>query len=171
MEEDLKRLSGNLSKIRSNRISLEMIGDLLVDYQGKKRRIKDLSSLRANSQRELIIQFSDQKMSSIISKAVLNAQLGYHQSKSTGNEIYFSLLPLTEEIRNDLIEKVKKTTETSKVDLRNSRQKIRDKIKKSKEISQNEQKMVEGEVEKINKKYLQEIEELGKKKIQELKLT
>ncbi|CAG8687920.1 5089_t:CDS:2, partial [Scutellospora calospora] len=79
MQEDMNRLEINLKKIRSNQISLEAIEELFVEQQGKKEKIKQLATLKTNPERQLVIQVFEPKKTSVINKAVLEAQLGYQQ--------------------------------------------------------------------------------------------
>jgi ribosome recycling factor len=169
MQENVDRLEFNLKKIRSNQISLEAVEELLVEYQGKKQKIKQLATLKINSERQLIIQVLEPKKTSAINKTVLEAQLGYQQIKMEKDELYFSLAPMTGEIRQQLNKKIKEINEQGKTDLRLSRQKILKSLKEKKS-SQNEQKLAEKEIEKLHEKYLKKIQELQAKKERELVL-
>jgi ribosome recycling factor len=169
MQEDLNRLENNLKKIRSNQISLEAVEELLVEHQGKKQKIKQLAILKVNPGRQLVIRVFEPKKVSAINKAILEARLGYQQVKTEKDEIYFSLAPMTGEIRQQLSKKVKEMAEQGKTDLRLSRQKVLKSLKEKKP-SQNEQKLVEKEIEKISEKYLSEIKKLQDKKEKELTL-
>ncbi len=100
-------------------------------------------------------------------KAILDANLGYQLGRSKDKEVYFSLSPMNETIRKDLFKKVEQIIEEGKKNLRLSRQKVRDLIKKS-SPSQNEQKSAENEIEKISKKYLDEMDKVKQKKKTEL---
>ena len=173
MKEDLDRLEINLRKIRSNQISLEAIEELSVEHQEKKQKIKQLAILKINPDRQLVVHAFEPKKIQVINKVILESQLGYQQVKMEKDEIYFSLAPMTGEIRQQLNKKVKEIVEQGKSTLRISRQKIREEIRnlaKKKEISQNEQKLAEKEIEKINEKYLKKIQELQVKKERELSL-
>ncbi|CAJ0747089.1 20012_t:CDS:2 [Entrophospora sp. SA101] len=169
MKEDLNRLETSLRKIRSNQISLEAIEELSIQQQGKNQKIKQLATLKINHEGQLVIRVFEPKKTQAINKAVLESQLGYQQTKMEKNEIYFSLAPMTGEIRQQLGKKVKEMTEQGKAALRLSRQKILKSLKEKK-LSQNEQKLVEKEIEKINEKYLKKIQELQAKKENELVL-
>src|SRR5688572_12384382 len=149
MKEDLNRLETNLRKIRSNQVSVEAIEELSIQQQGKNQKIKQLTTLKINHDGQLVIRVFEPKKAQMINKAVLESQLGYQQTKMEKNELYFSLAPITGEIRQQLGKKVKEMTEQGKAALRLSRQKILKSLKEKK-LSQNEQKLVEKEIEKIN---------------------
>jgi len=173
MQEDWDRLANNLKKVRSNQISLETIEELTIEQQGKKQKIKQLAALKINPGHQLVIRVFEPKKTQVISKAILDSQLGYQQTKVEKDEIYFSLAPMTGEIRQQLNKKVKEMIEHGKSALRISRKKVRKKIRnlvKKKEMSQNEQNLAEKEIEKINEKYLKKIQVLQAKKEKELTL-
>src|SRR6266508_1306289 len=173
MKEDLDRLEINLRKIRSNQISLEAIEELSIEHQGKRQKIKQLAILKINPDRQLVVRIFEPKKIQVINKAILESQLGYQQIKMEKDELYFSLAPMTGEIRQQLNKKVKEIAEQGKSALRISRQKIREEVRnlaKKKEISQNEKKLTKKEIEKIKEKYLKKIQELQVKKEKELTL-
>ena len=107
MQEVLNRLENNLKRVRSNQISLEVVEELIVEQQGKRQRIKQLAALKINPERQLVIRVFEPKKAQVISKTVLEAQLGYQSVKMKKDELYFSLAPMTGEIRQQLNKKVK----------------------------------------------------------------
>jgi ribosome recycling factor len=167
MQEDLNRLETNLKKIRSNKISLEALEEVLVEQQGKKQKVKHLATLKVNSERQVIVHAFEPEKIRAIEKAILDSQLGYQRVKMEKNEIYFSLALMTEDIRNQLKKKVKEMVEKGKTDLQISRKKVLKELKEE-ETSQNQQKIAEKEIEKIKEKYLKRIQELQTKKEKEL---
>ncbi len=169
MKEVLDRLEINLKKIRSNKISLEALEEVFVDQRGKKQKIKQLATLRINSEKQVVIRAFEPKKIQAIEKAVSDSQLGYQKVKTEKDETYFSLAPMTGNIRGQLSKKVKEMVEKGKIDLRLSQQKIFKELKKTK-LSQNEQKLAEKEVKKINENYLKKVQELQVKKEKELTL-
>ena len=169
MQEDLNRLEINLKKIRSNKISLGAVEELLVEKQGKKQKIQQLATLKINQEKQLVIHAFEPKEIRAIEKVVSDSQLGYQRVKMEKDEIYFSLAPMTGDIRDQLNKKVKEMVEQGKTDLNLSRRKVFEELKK-KEPSQNNQKFAEKEIEKIKKEYLKKIQELQAKKEKELTL-
>jgi len=169
MQEDLNRLEINLKKIRSNKISLGAVEELLVEKQGKKQKIQQLATLKINQEKQLVIHAFEPKEIRAIEKVVSDSQLGYQRVKMEKDEIYFSLAPMTGDIRDQLNKKVKEMVEQGKTDLNLSRRKVFEELKK-KEPSQNNQKLAEKEIEKIKKEYLKKIQELQAKKKKELTL-
>ena len=86
----------------------------MVNHQGEKKPIKAIASLRISPSHELIIQAFESKTIPTITKAVLENQLGYKLERSNKEEVAFTLLPLTKEVREKLIRDTKMITEEGK---------------------------------------------------------
>lgn len=168
LEKRLQIFTSELEKIRSNRISLELIGGLMVEYQGEKKMIKSLASLRISPSHELIVRAFDPKLVPLISKVVLNNQLGYKIERSTKEEIYFTLLPTTAEIREGLIRNVKMITEEGKKSFRLIHQDIKKSLKEDKSLSQDQKRSYEKQGDKLIKDYQDKLALAEEKKIREL---
>lgn len=159
----------NLEGIRSNRISVDYLKNITVHTAEKKAKLVQLASLRTSSARDLTVSAFNKKDVVAITKAFLAAELGYKLERTQNETIYFSLLPLTEEIRTKLIKKCKEIFEHAKIGLRNSRQKILNEVKNSKSFSSDQEKKIKKNVEdtiatwtvKLNKIYTQKITELS----------
>ncbi|CAI2164094.1 10742_t:CDS:2 [Funneliformis geosporum] len=168
LEKRLQIFTSELEKIRSNRISLELIGGLMVEYQGEKKMIKSLASLRVSPSHELIVRAFDSKLVPLISKVILNNQLGYKVERSTKEEIYFTLLPTTAEIREGLIRNVKMITEEGKKSFRLIHQDIKKSLKEDKGLSQDQKRSYEKQSDKLIKDYQDRLVLAEEKKIREL---
>ncbi|CAI2162081.1 11683_t:CDS:2 [Funneliformis geosporum] len=166
LEKRLQIFTSELEKIRSNRISLELIGGLMVEYQGEKKMIKSLASLRVSPSHELIVRAFDSKLVPLISKVILNNQLGYKVERSTKEEIYFTLLPTTAEIREGLIRNVKMITEEGKKSFRLIHQDIKKSLKEDKGLSQDQKRSYEKQSDKLIKDYQDRLVLAEEKKIQ-----
>ena len=99
LEKEIQFFINKLEGIRSNRISLEVIRRLMIDYQGEKKPIKAVTNLRISSNHELVIQPFEPKLVPLITKTILDNQLGYKVERSTKQEVYLTLSPITKEIR------------------------------------------------------------------------
>lgn len=159
---------GKLEKVRSNRISLELVGGLRVEYHGEKRMIKSLASLRVSPNHELVVRAFDPKAVPLISKAVVGSQLGYKAERSTKEEVYFTLLPMTAEIRERLIKNVKTIVEEGKNSFRLVRQDIKKFLKEDKGLSQDQKRNYEKQGDKLVKDYQDKLISAEEKKIREL---
>jgi ribosome recycling factor len=147
---------------------LEAIRGLMIDYQGGKKPIKSVANLRISSSHELVIQPFEPKLIPLIVKTILDNQLGYKVERSTKEEVYLVLSPITKEIREKLVQEVRVITEEGKAAFRRTRQEFRDWVKKDKNISQDQKKNYETQIDKIVKDYQDKIIVIEEKKIKEL---
>ena len=106
LEKELKVFIGKIERIRSNRISLEAIRGLMINYQGEKKPLKAVANLRISPNHELVAHAFETKMIPLISKVILDNQLGYKVERSTKEEVYFTLTPITTQIKEKLIKEV-----------------------------------------------------------------
>src|ERR1043165_4830455 len=168
MKKDLVKLTENLTKIRGNNINLEIIKELPIAYQGKKEKIRNLASFRLNPQGKLIVQVFEIKKAQLIKEAILGTKLGFQQTNEDRtetkekNEFCFSLVPMTGEIRRQLVKEANKIIEEGKIRLQKTRREILQKA------SFNEKKQAEKEVDRVKDKYSLEIQKLLKEKEKEL---
>ncbi|MEG7978436.1 MAG: ribosome-recycling factor [Mollicutes bacterium UO1] len=154
--------------MRSNQISLEIIRGAIVNYQGERKPIKSVANLRISPNHELVIRPFEAKMVPLITKTILDNQLGYRVKRSTKEEVYFTLSPLTREIRQKLIKDVKSTTEEGKKALRLIHQEIKNLLKKDKGLSQDQKRSYEKQGEKLVKDFQDKLIIAEEKKIKEL---
>jgi len=168
LDKELAFFTHKLDIIRSNRISLEVIRGLLISYQGEKKSIKSVSNLKITPSHELVVRGFEPKLTPLITKVILDNQLGYKLERTTKEESYLTLSPMTKEIKERLIKSVKAITEESKVSFRRIRQEFRDLVKKDQNISQDQKRNHELQIDKIIKDYQDKIITSEEKKIQEL---
>ena len=140
----------------------------MVDYQGEKKPIKTIANLRLSSNHELVIHTFEPKLLPLITKKILDDQLGYKQERTTKDEVCFSLLPMTREIKDKLIREVKEISEEGKTALRLIRQEIRDLVKKNKNFSQDQKRNYENQTDQLIKSYQDKLGAAEEKKIKEL---
>jgi ribosome recycling factor len=168
LEKELKVFIGKLERIRSNRISLEMIREITANYQGEKKPIKAIASLRISSSHELVVRAFEPKMLSLIEKTILDNQLGYGVERRTKEEVYFTLAPMTAEIKGELIKKVKSITVEGEKNFRLTHQDLKKWLKNEKNISQDQRKNYEKQADKLIKDYQDKLIAAEKKKVNEL---
>ncbi|WNE41897.1 MAG: Ribosome-recycling factor [Mycoplasmataceae bacterium] len=158
----------NLEGIRSNRISIDFLKNITVNTSEKKSKLSHLASMRASSARELTITAFNKKDVQSITKALLDADLGYRMERSNGEIMYFSLAPMTEESRKRLIQKSKEILENAKISLRNIRQKILNEIKSSKSLSSDQEKKTKKNIEDIINSWSDRFTKIYNQKVIEL---
>ena len=167
LEEKLNVFIGKLEKIRSNRINLEVVRSLIVNYQGEKKPIKTIANLRISSNHELVVHTFEPELLSHVIKAILSdGQL--KQERTIKDEVYFTLLPITQEKKGKLIKEVELIAEKGKTALNLVRQEIRDLVKKNKNFSQDQKRNYENQIDKLKKDYEDKLNAAKEKKIKEL---
>jgi ribosome recycling factor len=123
--------------------------------------------LRISSNHELILRVFESKLLSRVIKAILSdGQL--KQERTTKDEVYFTLLPMTREIKDRLIKEVELIAEKGRVALNLVRQEIRDLVKKNKNFSQDQKRNYENQIDKLKKDYEDKLNVAKEKKIKEL---
>lgn len=160
----------DLQGIRAGRANPALLDKIAVDYYGQTTPLNQVASVSAPEPRLLVIQAWDSKLIPLIEKEIQKSDLGINPSND-GKLIRLQIPQLTEERRVDLTRLVRKNGENSKIAIRNIRRDAIDKIKKmekSKEITEDEQKQAETEMQKITDKYINEIDEVTKNKEDEL---
>lgn len=170
MEKTISVYKEELHAIRAGRANPALLDRIHVDYYGQVTPLKQVGSVSAPEPRMLVIQPWDTKLIPIIEKEILKSDLGLNPSND-GKVIRLLIPQLTEERRKDLAKVVKKNSENAKVAIRNTRRDAIEKIKKmekSKEITEDDRKLAEEEMQKITDKFIAEIDEITKKKEEEL---
>jgi ribosome recycling factor len=159
-----------LAAIRSGRASTGLVEHVRVDYHGTPTPISHVATVNVPEARLLTIQPWDRGMLGTIEKAILKSDLGITPS-SDGNMIRLSFPPLTEQRRKDLTKMVQRRTEEGRVAVRNIRRDASDKLKKlekSKEVSTDEERRAQDQLQKLTDGAIADIEKLGREKEQEL---
>ncbi|NLV88057.1 MAG: ribosome recycling factor [Tissierellia bacterium] len=170
MQKTISVYKDELQSIRAGRANPALLDKITVDYYGQITPLKQVGSISAPEPRLLVIQPWDPNLIPAIEKEILKSDLGLNPSND-GKVIRLVIPMLTEERRRELTKIVKKNSENAKVAIRNIRRDIIDRIKKmekDKEISEDDRRLGEEEVQKITDKYIEEIDVITKKKEEEL---
>ncbi len=160
----------DLAAIRAGRANPTLLDRIDVDYYGVMTPIKQLSNISAPEPRLIVIQPWDANVISAIEKAILASDLGLNPSND-GKVVRLAIPQLTEERRKELIKVVGKSSEEAKVNVRNIRRDLMDKIKnleKDKAITEDEKAKAEEKAQKLTDKYIENIDKLTKEKENEL---
>ncbi|WP_313756535.1 ribosome recycling factor [Tissierella sp.] len=159
-----------LQSIRAGRANPTLLDKITVDYYGQITPLKQVGSISAPEPRLLVIQPWDVKLIPIIEKEILKSDLGINPSND-GKVIRLVIPALTEERRKELTKVVKKNGENAKIAIRNIRRDLNEQLKKmekNKEISEDDKKLAEAEIQKITDKFIEELDDVTKKKEDEL---
>lgn len=170
MSKTISVYKEELQSIRAGRANPALLDRITVDYYGQITPLKQVGSVSAPEPRLLVIQPWDAKLIPAIEKEILKSDLGLNPSND-GKVIRLVIPQLTEERRKDLAKVVKKSGENAKVAVRNTRRDLIERIKKmekNKEISEDDRKDAEAEMQKITDKFIEEVDAVTKKKEEEL---
>ncbi|MDO5300957.1 MAG: ribosome recycling factor [Tissierellia bacterium] len=159
-----------LDSIRAGRANPSLLDRITVEAYGTQTPLNQVAGITAPEARLLTIQPWDASLIPAIEKEILKSDLGLNPSND-GKLIRLVIPTLTEERRKDLIKVVRKDAENAKIAIRNIRRDAIDQIKKmekDKEISEDDQKTFEGEVQKIIDEKIKSVDEITKAKEEEL---
>lgn len=161
MEGAVTSLKREFGTLRAGRASLSVLDGLTVDYYGLMTTINQVATLSVPESRLIVIQPWEAKILPDIEKAIMKSDLGLTPTND-GKVIRLAFPPLTEERRKDLVKVAKKMTEEAKVAVRNIRREgndfLRD-MEKEKEISEDDLKKGQEEIQKITDSYIARIDE------------
>ncbi|MDH5545133.1 MAG: ribosome recycling factor [Gammaproteobacteria bacterium] len=170
MKKSLASLKTDLAKIRTGRAHTSLLDSITVDYYGSQMPLSQVANVTVQDARTLAISPWEKNMVQVIEKAIMTSDLGLNPATS-GTLIRVPLPPLTEERRKDLIKVVRKEGEAAKVAVRNIRRDVLGDVKsllKDKEITEDDDRKVQEQVQKITDKYVADIDEMLKEKEKEL---
>ena len=170
MKKTCEALSTQLATIRAGRANAAVLDQIEVDYYGSPTPIQQVASIATPDPRSLLIQPWDASVLKGIEKAILASDLGINP-QNDGRMIRLVFPPLTEERRKELIKGASKTGEEAKVALRNIRRDAMDKFKKEQkkgEITEDDLKDLEKDMQKLTDDYTKEVDKLTAAKEKEL---
>ena len=170
MRKSVEVLQKELASIRTGRASPGLIEHLKVEYAGSTLPLNQLAGISVPGPNLLVIQPWDRGGIMSIEKAILTSDLGLNPTND-GRVIRVNIPPLTEERRQELIKVVRRRVEEGKVAIRNLRREVMDELKvqeKDKEISQDEHKRAQGQLQKVTDSFITEIERVGQDKEKEV---
>ena len=159
MTKTMKNLGGELGTIRAGRANPHVLDRIVVDYYGTPTPIQQVANVSVPEARMIQIQPWEKNMLKVIEKAIQVSDLGIHPTND-GSMIRLVFPELTEERRKELVKDVKKKGEAAKVAIRNIRRDGNDALKKLKgsEVSEDEIKDMETELQKLTDKYVKDVD-------------
>tara|TARA_B110000967_G_C18553094_1_gene396357 strand:- start:60 stop:614 length:555 start_codon:yes stop_codon:yes gene_type:complete len=170
MQKSLDSLKSNLSKIRTGRAHTGILDHINVDYYGSLTSLGQVASITLADSTTINIQPYEKAMIPVIEKVIRESDLGLNPATS-GETIRIPMPPLTEERRRELIKVVKSEAENAKVSMRNIRREANDALKKlikDKEISEDDERRSQDEVQKNTDQFINEIDKLTELKEKDL---
>lgn len=170
MQKSLEALKIDLSKVRSGRAHTGLLDHVTVDYYGTQTPINQVANINLIDARTIGVNPWEKKMANAIEKAIRESDLGLNPMP-VGETIRVPMPALTEERRRDLIKVVKHEAETVRVAMRNIRRDANAHLKellKSKEISEDDERRGQDEIQKLTDRYITEIDKVLQVKEAEL---
>lgn len=151
MQKSIDNLDKEFAKLRTGRASTTLVDNIRVEYYGTPTPLNQVASVSIPDSRTISIAPWDRNAFSSIEKAIMKSDLGLTPIND-GRAIRINIPPLTEERRKDLVKMAKKYTEEAKVAIRNVRRDVNEELKKlqtAKEISEDDLRKGQDEVQKI----------------------
>ena len=170
MSKTMEVLKEEYASVRAGRANPHLLDKLRVDYYGTPSTIQSVANISVPEARVIQIQPWESKMIKEIEKAILASDIGITPGND-GKVIRLVFPELTEDRRKELVKDIKKKAEAAKVAVRNVRRDANDAIKKAakaSEISEDEQKQIEDEIQKMTDKFVAEIDKCTDEKTTEI---
>jgi len=170
LEKSVTFVKNEFANVRAGRVSPAIVERVMVDYYGVPTPIKNLANISNKDNLSILISPWDASVLRDMCKAIGNANVGANPIDN-GLEIRLIFPSLTEERRRELVRQVKKITEDTKVTMRNERRDTLDRVRKifrDDNISEDEQKTIETDIQTMLDSYISSIDKLLEKKETEI---
>lgn len=170
MNKSVEVLKGEFSSIRAGRANPAILDKVMVDYYGAPTPIVQMAAVSVSEARVLVIQPWDASTIKNIEKAINTSDIGINPTND-GKVIRLAFPPLTEERRRDLAKEISKLSENSKVAIRSIRRDGIEKfkaMKKASEITEDDLKNCEKQVQDLTDQFCKTVDELSKIKEKEI---
>ncbi len=170
MDKTIDSFKHDLAKVRTGRAHPSLLEHLKVSYYGADTPINQVASINVQDPRTLLVTPFDRNAVGDVEKAIRNSDLGLNPN-TAGTAIRIPLPPLTEERRKDLVKVVRGEAEAAKVAVRNIRRDANNQFKdllKEKEMSEDEARRAEDEIQKLTDSKIGEIDSTTADKEEEL---
>lgn len=155
MEKALAKLRENLSGIRTGRANPGLVDSLQVAAYGSNCPLKQLATVACPEPNQIVIRPFDATTLKDIEKAIIASDLGYTPNND-GRVVRLNIPPLSTQVRQKMVARIKELTEESKIAIRNVRRdgnKTTEQSEKSKIMSEDERDSTKEEIQKLTKKF------------------
>ncbi len=170
MKKAVDLLKQDLSTVRAGRANPSLLDNVTVNYYNTNLPINQVATITAPESRLLVIQPWDKSIVGDIEKAILKSDLGLTPNND-GNVIRLNIPQLTEERRKELVKKVRKKAEDTKVAVRNVRREAKDQIKneeKQGNLSEDDSKKGQEKIQELTDNAISEVDKLLEQKEKEI---
>lgn len=162
MQKSLESLKNDLAKVRTGRAHIGLLDHVMVEYYGSMVAVNQVANVNLGDSRTINVQPYEKNMIGKVEKAIRDCDLGLNPA-TNGDLIRVPMPMLTEERRRDLTKIVRVEAEGAKVAIRNVRRDANDMLKKllkDKEISEDDERRVQDDVQKMTDKAVIEVDRL-----------
>lgn len=170
MKKTITALNDEFAALRTGRASTAIFDKLNVEYYGAATPLSQVATVSVPEARLIVIQPWDKNVLAEIEKAIQKSELGLNPNND-GKVIRINIPPLTEERRKELVKVAKSTAEQSRVSVRNIRRDANDELKKmqkASDITEDDEKRGNEDVQKTTDKFIQEINKILEAKEKEI---
>ena len=170
MAKSVEAFKHDLAKVRTGRAHTGLLDHVMVDYYGTQTPIAQVAKVTLLDARTIGVTPFEKKMTQAVEKAIRDSDLGLNPA-SQGETVRVPMPALTEERRKELIKVVKHEAENARVAVRNLRRDAIHHLKeglKKKEVSENDERRAQDDVQKLTDRYIAEIDKLLQQKETEL---
>lgn len=170
MKTSISVYTDDLKTVRAGRANPAILDKITVEYYGQQTPLNQVAGISVPEARLIAIQPWDASVLEEIEKAIIKADIGLNPSND-GKIIRLNIPALTTERRKELTKQVSAMGENTKVAIRNIRRDAMDQVKKDEkagDISEDEKRTIEDEIQKLTDKYIQEIDKITKTKEEEI---
>jgi len=170
MKKSLESLHSAFNKIRTGRAHPSILDSVMVNYYGQETPLKQVASVNVEDNRTLTVSPWEKNLMPTIEKAIMSSDLGLNPATS-GDIIRIPMPMLTEETRKEMVKQAKADAEHGRVSIRNARRDANSMIKellKEKEITEDDERKGEDDIQKLTDRYIAEVEKMLKSKEEDL---
>ena len=170
MQRRIEHLETEYASIRAGRANPGVLDKVTVDYYGTPTPVNQVANVSITEARTLVVQPWDASLLKALERAIQMSEIGINP-QNDGKVIRLIFPPLTEERRKDIVKDVSKMAEDTKVQIRNARREANEKIKamkKSGEITEDDQKTGDKKIQDITDKAIKEVESISAAKQKEI---
>jgi ribosome recycling factor len=170
MGRSIEAFKGDLAKVRTGRAHTGLLDHIHVDYYGTPTPLNQVAKVVLLDARTIGVTPFEKKMIQAVEKAIRESDLGLNPATS-GDTVRVPMPPLTEERRKELIKVVKHEAENARVAIRNLRRDANQALKealKKKDVSENDERRAQDDIQKLTDRHIAEIDKLLQQKEAEL---
>ena len=167
MSKSIDSLRESLVTLRTGRANPQMLNSLMIDYYGSPTPVNQISSISVPEPRQLLIKPYDKNDIKAIVSAINSSDLGLNPTNE-GTQIRLIIPALTEDRRRDIVKQAHKYGEETKISIRNIRREYMDLIKEDDSMSEDYQKRIEDEIQKVTDEAIGKVDSIIAEKDKEL---